>query len=212
MCAAVLLAASVQVLFAHDLTRLLDPKDAEWRRNAPARYTVQLETSRGDIHIDVQRAWAPHGADRFYNLIRFGYYDDGRFFRVVSGRWAQFGISGDPAIARVWRAELLEDDERRQSNVRAAVAFAWAVPNGRSTQVFINLRDSSATLDEQGFAPFGVVTQGMEIADALYAGYGEESGGGIRGGRQDPLYEFGLPYLLRQYPRLDFIRRALISP
>ena len=207
--AAVLLLAAAG-LSGHDLERLLNPADAEWRRQAPAAFLVKLDTSRGDVAIQVQRDWAPLGADRFFNLVRFGYYDGARFFRVVRGRWAQFGINGDPAIARVWRTQYIEDDPRRQSNVRGLVAFAWAVPNGRSTQVFINLGDNSPTLDEQGFAPFGRVAVGLDVADTLYGGYGEESGGGIRGGRQDPLFQSGLEYLLQRYPRLDYIRRALI--
>jgi homoserine O-acetyltransferase len=196
---------------AQDTARLLNPADPEWRQPAPARFTVRLDTSRGEIRLDVSRALAPLGADRFYNLVRHGYYDDARFFRVVSGRWAQFGIHGNPRVAQTWRTETLQDDPRQASNTRGAVAFAWAVPNGRTTQVFINLRDNSATLDEQGFAPFGHVTEGIDVADALYAGYGEESGGGIRGGRQDPLFELGHGYLLRRYPRLDYIRRAMIE-
>lgn len=209
-CVAVVLLLGAGALSAHDIERLLNPADVEWRRQAPPVFVVRLDTSRGDMAIEVQRDWAPRGADRFFNLVRFGYYDGTRFFRVVRGRWAQFGINGDPAIARIWRTQYLEDDPRRQSNVRGFVAFAWAVPNGRATQVFINLGDNSTTLDEQGFAPFGRVTAGMDVAETLYAGYGEESGGGIRGGRQDPLFQSGLEYLLQRYPRLDYIRRALI--
>jgi cyclophilin family peptidyl-prolyl cis-trans isomerase len=210
-CVSCTLLAALTAVSAHDVARLLNPAHAEWQRSAPRRFTVHLETSRGAIRIELVRALAPRGADRFYNLVRHGYYDDTRFFRVVAGRWAQFGIHGDPRIARTWRSQTLPDDTRQTSNVRGAVAFAWAVPNGRTTQVFINLRDNSSTLDEQGFAPIGHVTQGMDVADALYDGYGEEAGGGIRGGRQDPLFEGGNEYLLRRYPRLDYIRRATIE-
>lgn len=196
---------------AHDIKRLLDPSDPEWKRTAPARFLVRLDTSRGEMIVAVTRAFAPNGADRFFNLVRHGYYDECRFFRVVSGRWAQFGIHGDPRVAKTWRDRPLPDDPRRESNVRGAVTFAWAVSNGRTTQVFVNLRDNSSTLDEQGFAPIGHVTQGIEIADMLYAGYGEESGGGIRGGHQTPLFELGTEYLLRRYPRLDYIRHATIE-
>jgi peptidyl-prolyl cis-trans isomerase A (cyclophilin A) len=196
---------------SHDLARLLDPGDKAWRQPAPDRVVVRLDTTRGDIRLEVTRAWAPLAADRFFNLARHGFYDDGRFFRVISGRWAQFGIPAEPKVARTWRHLMLADEARIESNVRGAVAFAWAVPNGRSTQVFINLRDNSDTLDEQGFAPFARVIEGMEAVDALYAGYGEESGGGIRGGRQTPLFEFGNTYLMRHYPRLDYIRRAFIE-
>ena len=201
----------VAIVSAHDVARLRNPAHKDWTARAPARFVVRLESSRGDIRIDVTRALAPRGTDRFYNLVRFGYYDENRFFRVVSGRWAQFGINGDPRIARVWRTQAFEDDPRRASNVRGAVAFAWAVPNGRTTQVFISLGDNSASLDEQGFAPFGQVVEGMDVAAALYDGYGEESGGGIRGGRQDPLFELGNEYLLQRYPKLDYIRQATIE-
>jgi len=197
---------------AHDVERLLNPADPAWKQPAPPSFVVRLDTTRGDIVIEVTRALAPIGADRFYNLVRHGYYDEGRFFRVVAGRWAQFGIHGDPRIAKTWRTQTMPDDQRAASNTRGAVAFAWAVPNGRTTQVFINLRDNSSTLDGQGFAPFGRVVCGMDVADALYAGYGEESGGGIRGGRQDPIFEGGNEYLVRRYPRLDYIRRTTIEP
>jgi peptidyl-prolyl cis-trans isomerase A (cyclophilin A) len=176
-----------------------------------ARFNVRIETSRGDIVIAVDRAWAPRGADRFRDLVQQRYYDDARFFRVVAGRWAQFGIHRDPKVSQAWRARTFPDDPRTQSNVRGAVAFAWAVPNGRTTQVFINLGDNSKTLDAQGFAPFGRVVSGMEVADVLYSGYGEESGGGIRAGRQDPLFELGNAYLLEHYPLLDYIRRAIVE-
>jgi homoserine O-acetyltransferase len=207
LCAAALAAAPPPP----DAGRLLDPSHPDWKQPAPPRFDVRLATSRGSVVISVERELAPIGADRFYNLVRHGFYDGARFFRVVAGQWAQFGIPGDPRIARTWRTQWLADDPRRASNVRGAVAFAWAVPNGRSTQVFVNLRDNSGTLDPQGFAPFGSVTAGMDAVDALYSGYGEEAGGGIRGGRQDPLFEGGNEYLLRAFPRLDYIRQAIIE-
>lgn len=160
--------------------------------------------------IEVHRNWAPHGADRFYTLVRAGYYDGCRFFRVAAGRWAQFGINGDPKVSGRWRARTIPDDPPRESNVRGTVAFAFAVPNGRTTQVFINLRDNSATHDPEPFVPFGRVVEGMNAADALNAEYGESAGGGIRGGRQDPLFDQGNAYLERNFPRLDWIRRARI--
>jgi cyclophilin family peptidyl-prolyl cis-trans isomerase len=158
----------------------------------------------------VHRDWAPRGADRFYNLIRAGYYNDSFFFRVIQGKWAQFGINGDPAISRAWRTQTIPDDPRLQSNVRGTIAFAFAVPNGRTTQVFINLRDNSATHDSEPFVPFGTVTRGMDVADALNAEYAESALGGIRAGRQEPLFEQGNAYLQRQFPRLDLIRNAII--
>jgi cyclophilin family peptidyl-prolyl cis-trans isomerase len=207
----VVLCAAVATVGAHDVARLLNPAHPEWKRIAPDAFMVRLDTSAGEIVMRVSRRAAPRGADRFYNLVRHGYYDDSRVFRVISGRWAQFGINGDPRISRVWRTQTLKDDPRVESNVRGSVAFAWAERNGRSTQVFINLRDNSSTLDPQGFAPFGVVTRGLDVAESLYAGYGEESGGGIRGGRQDPLFARGNEFLLRMYPRLDYIRQATLE-
>lgn len=173
-------------------------------------YTVRLETSKGAIVIDVHRDWAPHGADRFFELVTSGYYDDNRFFRVVSGRWAQFGINGNPDVARAWRSRTIPDDPPKQSNVRGTVAFAFAVPNGRTTQVYIALTDLSATQDAQGFAPFGRVVAGMDVADRLNAEYGENAGSGIRAGKQQPLFDGGNVYLDREFPRLDRIVRARV--
>lgn len=177
---------------------------------ARGNYTVRLETSKGAIVIDVHRDWAPHGADRFFELVTSGYYDDNRFFRVVSDRWAQFGINGDPDLARAWRSRTIPDDPPKQSNVRGTVAFAFAVPNGRTTQVYIALSDLSATQDAQGFAPFGRVVAGMDVADRLNAEYGENSGSGIRAGKQQPLFDGGNAYLDREFPRLDRIVRARV--
>jgi homoserine O-acetyltransferase len=180
-------------------------------RQAPAEFQVRLDTSKGAIVIDVHRAWAPHGADRFYTLVRGGYFDDNRFFRVVKGRWAQFGINGDPKVATLWRERTIPDDPPAQSNVRGTVAFAFAVPNGRTTQVYIALTDLSATQDAQGFVPFGRVVEGMDVADALSAEYGESSGSGIRAGKQQPLFDGGNAYLDREFPKLDRILRATIG-
>ena len=179
---------------------------------APSIFRVRLDTTKGPIVVEVHREWAPTGADRFYELVTGGYYDDNRFFRVVAGRWAQFGINGDPKVAQEWRNRPIPDDPRRQSNVRGTVAFAFAVPNGRTTQIYIALTDLSATQDEQGFAPFGRVVSGMDVADALNSEYGERAGGGIRAGRQQPLFDGGNAYLDREFPRLDRIIRAVVLP
>jgi peptidyl-prolyl cis-trans isomerase A (cyclophilin A) len=188
---------------------LRHPEAKRITRQAPAVFRVRLETSKGPMLVEVRREWAPHGADRFFNLVRGGYYDDTRFFRVVKGQWAQFGISGDPAIAALWRDRTIPDDPPKQSNRRGTVAFAFAVPKGRTTQVFISLRDNS-NLDAQGFAPFGEVVGGMDAADALSTEYGERAGGGLRAGQQQPLYEGGNAYVDREYPRLDRLFRAYI--
>jgi cyclophilin family peptidyl-prolyl cis-trans isomerase len=178
---------------------------------APPEFRVRLETTKGAIVIEVHRDWAPRGAERFYELVTAGYYHDNRFFRVVKGRWAQFGINGDPHVARAWRDRAIPDDPPRQSNVRGTVAFAFAVPNGRATQVYMALTDLSATQDAQGFVPFGRVVEGMDVADALNSEYGEEAGSGIRAGKQQPLFDFGNEYLDHAFPRLDRIVRARIE-
>jgi len=188
---------------------LLNPDSPEFTKPAPDKCIVRLEANRGNIDIEVTRAWAPVGADRFVNLVRHGYYDDNRFFRVAPGRWIQFGINGDPAIAKAWRGRALPDDPFKESNVRGTVAFAFAVPNGRTTQIFFNLRDNSATHDKEPFTPFGKVVSGLEIVDGVNAEHGEGPGG-IRAGKQDPFFEGGNAWLLKEFPRLDFIRRATV--
>jgi homoserine O-acetyltransferase len=188
------------------------PATAALPDRAPEVCRVRLDTTRGTIVLEIRRAWAPYGADRFYGLVRAGYYDDAAIFRIRAGVWAQFGIHGDPAIARQWRTRTIPDDPRVLSNVRGTVAYAFKDPNGRTTQVFINLRDNSATFDREPFVPFARVIEGMDVADALYAEYGERAGGGIRAGKQDPVFEGGNAYLRREFPNLDYIRRATIVP
>ncbi|MEX2272001.1 MAG: peptidylprolyl isomerase [Vicinamibacterales bacterium] len=190
---------------------LLDPAAPEFREPAPERALVRFETSKGPLVIEVLREWAPGGADRFVNLAKYGYYDDARFFRVRPATWVQFGIAGDPAVARAWRIATFPDDPFRQSNVRGTVAFAFAVPNGRTTQVFINLRDNSASHDGEPFVPFGRVVEGMAAADAFNAEY-REGLGGIRAGRQDAGFAEGNAFFRREYPRLDYIIRSSVKP
>lgn len=187
---------------------LLNPNAPEFASHAPDLFNVRLETNKGTIVIEAHRDWAPHGADRFYHLVCAGYYDGNRFFRVIHSRWAQFGINGDPKISNLWRAQKIPDDPRRESNVRGTVAFAFAVPDGRTTEVFINLRNNSATHDQEGFAPFGKVIAGMDVADELNDEYGEAAGGGIRAGKQEPLFKLGNAYLASEFPRLDYIQHA----
>lgn len=187
---------------------LLNPDDPEWQKPAPALSTVVFETSKGRIVFEMRREWAPRGVDRFYNLVRHGFYDGARFFRVRPGTWVQFGIPGDPEIAQRWRTRTIPDDPLREPNVRGTIAFAFKDPNGRSTQAFINLRDNRETHDKE-FVPFGRITEGMDVADALYDGYGEGPGG-IRAGKQDPVFEGGNTYLLKNYPRLDYIVRGSV--
>ncbi|GAC1303367.1 MAG: hypothetical protein NVSMB24_09260 [Mucilaginibacter sp.] len=189
---------------------LLHPDSPIFTKQAPPAFNVLLETTKGNIIMEVRREWAPNGADRFYNLVQYGYYDNTAFFRVRDKTWAQFGIAASPAVAQLWRTKTIHDDPRKASNERGMVAFAFKDPNGRTTQVFINLRDNSSTLDAQQFAPFAKVIQGMDVADALYAGYGETSGGGIRAGQQDPVFAGGNAYLKQHFPKLDYIKRAVI--
>ena len=186
---------------------LRNPDAPEFRVQAPERSIVRLDSSVGTIDIEVLRRWAPRGADRFVALAGHGYYDGARFFRVRPGRWTQFGINGDPAIATAWRNRTFPDDPFVQSNTRGTVAFAFAVPNGRTTQVVFNTGDNAATHDKEPFTPFGQVVSDMKIVDAINAEYGEGPGG-IRAGKQDPFFEGGNAWLLREFPRLDFIRRA----
>jgi len=177
---------------------------------APDQFNVRLETSKGNIILEVHRDWSPHGVDHFYTLVRAGYYDQSRFYRVIKDRWAQFGINGDSKISKLWAARTIPDDPRRVSNTRGTVAYAFAVPNGRTTQVFINTRDNSATHDIEPFVPFARVIEGMDVVDSLYSGYGESSGGGIRAGKQAPLFEEGNAFLDRQFPMLDRLHRAVV--
>lgn len=189
-------------------TLLLSPDHPDLNRRAPDACRIVLETSKGRMVLEMMRAWSPHGADRFYNLVRHGYYDGAKFFRIRASTWAQFGINGDPKISTAWRTRTIPDDPRVLSNTRGTVAYAFKDPNGRTTQVFINLKDNSATHDKEPFVPFARVVEGMEVADALYSDYGEAAGGGIRAGKQDVLFAEGNAYFERMFPRLDFIRRA----
>ncbi len=182
-------------------------------RPAPERFRVRLDTTRGVIVLSCTRAWAPIGADRFYTLVTSGYYDDAALFRVVKGKWAQFGIAGTPAVAQAWRTRTIRDDPFvGQSNVKGTVAFAFATPNGRTTQVFFNLVDNSPTHDREPFVVFGRVVEGLDVMDALFDGYGESALGGIRAGQQDPLFTQGNAYLKTNFPKLDYIRTARVEP
>lgn len=188
---------------------LLRPDAARMNRRAPDAFEVRMETTKGEMVIEVHRDWSPHGVDHFYNLVRAGYYNDSRFYRVIQEKWAQFGINGDPKISNVWRTRTIPDDPRVVSNTRGTIAFAFAVPNGRTTQVFINLKDNSATHDGE-FVPFGKIVKGMEVADALNTEYGETAGSGIRSGKQGPLFAQGNAYLDRNFPHLDRLIRAQV--
>jgi cyclophilin family peptidyl-prolyl cis-trans isomerase len=180
---------------------LLNPSLA--KEKAPAQFRVKFETTKGPFVAQVTRASAPLGADRFYNLVKMGYYNDVAFFRVVDGFMAQFGIHGNPKVNEKWESASISDDPTRESNVRGAITFAArTVPNSRTTQLFINFGDNSQ-LDRRGFAPFAKVVEGMEVVDQLYKGYGE-------GPRQDLAQSQGNIYLRAQFPKLDFIKRVSV--
>jgi peptidyl-prolyl cis-trans isomerase A (cyclophilin A) len=179
---------------------------ASLNEKAPAVYKVKLDTSAGPVVIEVHRDWAPLGADRFYNLVKNGFYDNVRFFRVLSGFMAQGGMNGDPAIQKVWGRANFNDDPVKQSNKRGFVTFAkTGAPNSRSTQFFINYADNS-NLDSQGFAPFGQVVSGMEAVDKFYS-YGRQNVPD-----QGMITAEGNAYLQKDYPKLDYIKKATIEP
>jgi peptidyl-prolyl cis-trans isomerase A (cyclophilin A) len=206
-------AAGLAVASAQQPSRelLLNPDSPEMQRKAPEVCRVLLDTSKGAMAWEMRREWSPHGVDRFYNLVRAGYYDDARIFRIRANTWAQFGINGDPAIAKAWRNRNIPDDPRKESNVRGTVAYAFKDPNGRTTQVFVNLRDNSATHDKEPFVPFAKVVEGMDVADRWYSEYGERAGGGIRAGKQDVLFDGGNAWLAREFPQLDYIKKASLK-
>jgi peptidyl-prolyl cis-trans isomerase A (cyclophilin A) len=176
-------------------------------KQVPDHYTVELESTKGPIVIDVYRNWSPHGADRFYELVQNGYYTDIAFFRVIKGFMAQAGISGDPALNAKWRENRIPDDPVKVSNARGTVSFAMSGPDSRTTTFFINFVDNTE-LDETGFSPFGKVKD-MTAVDALYAGYGEGEPRG-RGPHQALIQFRGNTYLKANFPELDYIKSAKI--
>ncbi len=182
---------------------------AALREQAPPVYKAKFDTTKGVFVIEVQRDWAPNGADRFYNLVKNGFYDNVRFFRVISGFMVQFGIHGDPKISAPWREAQLKDDPVKQSNKRGYITYAMAGPNTRTSQVFINFGDN-ASLDSQGFSPFGRVVTGMEVVDKLNAEYGEGAPRG-RGPDQSRMQMEGNAYLTKDFGRLDYVKKATIE-
>ncbi len=186
---------------------LSDP--AALNEQAPAVYKAKFDTSKGPFVIEVNRDWAPRGADRFYNLVKNGFFNNARFFRVIEGFMVQFGINADPNIAGVWRDADIKDDPVKQSNRRGMITFATGGPNTRTTQVFINFADN-APLDGQGFSPFGKVVSGMEVVDSFYGGYGEGAPNG-NGPDQGRVQAQGNAYLEKDFPKLDFIKTATIE-
>lgn len=195
----------------HRVGLLLDPANAEWRTPAPAVSHLRFETTKGSFTLELVRAWGPIGADRVYNLARLGYYDDTRVHRVNRNYIAQFGLHGDPRVNAAWRDQRLPDDPPRSMNRRGTFALAFkAVPDTRSTQLFINLADNTRN-DVEHFTVLGTVIEGMPVLDSLYAGYGEASGSGMRQGRQGPLERGGNAYMDDEFPLLDRIRHVTVT-
>ncbi|MDR3727171.1 MAG: peptidylprolyl isomerase [Terracidiphilus sp.] len=181
---------------------LLNP--ASLNAKAPAVYKAQFTTNIGSFVVEVHRDWAPLGADRFYNLVRNGYFTNAAFFRVVRGFIVQFGLSANPAVNKVWHTATIPDDRVTQNNKRGTLVFASAGPNTRTTQMFINTVDNT-NLDRQGFAPFGTVVQGMDVVDKIFPGYRDTP-------RQDLITTQGDAYLKANFPDIDRIKIARIVP
>ncbi|MBV9768440.1 MAG: peptidylprolyl isomerase [Bryobacterales bacterium] len=188
---------------------LLNP--ASLRAKAPETFKVRFTTTAGDFVVEVHRDWAPLGADRFYNLVKAGFFDNVAFYRVHSGFMVQFGISPKPAVAKAWDTASIKDDPVKGSNKRGTVTFATAGPNTRTTQLFINFADNSR-LDAMGFAPFGNVVEGMDVVDKLYSGYGEIPPMGGSGPDPDKIGAEGDAYLVKNFPKIDKIKVAKIVP
>ena len=184
---------------------------AAFKEVAPDVYNVKFDTSIGEFVIRVTRAWAPNGADRFYNLVKNGFYDETRFFRAVPNFMVQFGINGNPTVAKVWQNARIPPDKVTQSNKKGFITFAMgASPDTRTTQVFINFR-ANTNLDGMGFAPFGEVVSGIEVVDKIYTGYGEGAPRGS-GPAQGRVVAEGNAYLTKSFPKMDYIKTATIQP
>jgi peptidyl-prolyl cis-trans isomerase A (cyclophilin A) len=192
---------------ANDL--LVHPTPELLAERAPDTVRVRFETTKGPFVVEAYRDWAPNGVDRFYQLARHGFYDGDRFFRVLTGFMAQFGLNGDPNVTAAWQDRSFPDDPVKHSNVRGTITFAArGAPNSRTTQLFVNYRDN-ANLDGMGFTPFGVVTQGMPVVDSLYAEYGEGFPGGP-GPDQERASAQGNAYLQHDFPKLDYITKTTV--
>jgi peptidyl-prolyl cis-trans isomerase A (cyclophilin A) len=197
-------AAATQQAAPTEGNPLYDPTKAT--EKAPDTFKVRLVTTKGEVVIQASRSWAPYGVDRFYNLVKIGYFDNTAFFRVRPGFIAQFGINGDKEVNRAWVNAQIPDDPVKESNRRGYVSFATAGPDTRTTQLFVNYRDNSS-LDQQGFAPIGRVLQGMPVLESLYSGYPEGPPYG-KGPNQKLIEAGGNAYLERSFPKLDYIKSA----
>ncbi|MBK9138847.1 MAG: peptidylprolyl isomerase [Verrucomicrobia bacterium] len=186
----------------------MDP--AKLTEKAPETYRVQFDTTKGKFTVEVTRSLSPNGADRFYNLVRAGYFTDIAFFRVISGFMCQFGIHGDPKVAAKWRGAPIPDDPVKGSNKRGTLTYAMAGPNTRTTQFFINFADNTR-LDTMGFSQFGKVVEGMDVVDKINAEYGEGAPRG-RGPDQSRIQMEGNAYLKKEFPNLDYIKSVTLLP
>lgn len=189
-----------------DMEKLTNPAKAS--EKAPEKFKVKFKTTKGDFIVEAVREWAPKGTDRFYNLVKAGFFTDIAFFRVLDGFVAQFGIHGNPEISAIWRNQNIEDDPVKESNVKGTISFATAGPDTRTTQFFINYGDNSR-LDDMGFSPFAKVVEGMDVVEKLYSGYGEGAPNG-RGPNQAQIQRSGNEYLKAQFPKLDYIISASV--
>jgi len=195
---------------------LLHPETLKGR--APDTFKAKFTTTKGDFVVEVHRAWSPNGADRFYNLVKYHYFNNNAFFRVLPGFIAQFGMAPDPKVGAAWDNATIKDDPVRPDihNSKGTMVYAKpGAPNSRSNQIFINLADNNRSLDaptQQGFTPFGEITEGMDIVLSLYGGYGEGGDGGGHGPTQERIGKEGKPYLDKNFPKLDSIKTAVIMP
>lgn len=210
--ALVLTLAAASLVMGQAGTNAALKNPAALKEMAPATYKVDFDTSAGMFTVEVHRDWAPNGADRFYNLVKNGYYDNVRFFRVISGFMVQFGINGDPELNKVWKDARIPRDPVKQSNGRGYITFAMqggpSGPDTRTTQVFINFGDNGQ-LDGAGFAPFGKVVK-MDVVDKIYSAYGEGAPSG-KGPDQGRLQAEGNAYLTKDFPKMDYIKKATIA-
>jgi peptidyl-prolyl cis-trans isomerase A (cyclophilin A) len=203
-----LVVALCSTVFTSEKPELRHPSALTER--APAVYRAKFDTSKGSFVVEVHRNWAPLGADRFYNLVKHGFYDDCRFFRVIDGLVAQTGINGDPSIQTPWNGAVIADDVRKESNKRGTVTLASAGPRSRSTQFFVNMSENGKLFDRQGIAPIGQVIAGLDVVDTLYSGYGEGAPRGF-GPEQSRITSEGNAYLKKSFPKLDYIEKAFIE-
>ncbi len=196
-----ILVAALLLVFGAEL---VNAQETPRSTKAPDKFRVKFETSCGDFTVEVQRDWAPLGADRFHELVQAGFYDECRFFRVVPGFVVQWGMNGDPAVYAKWKDREIKDDKVTQSNREGMITFASRGPNTRTCQLFINLADNER-LDDLGFAPFGKVVEGLDVVKKITSEYGQRP-------QQPLIQEEGNAYLKKEFPKMDYIKKATVVP